>query len=288
MRREITGAWIDSIVDPALEASLEAGREIMEVYRSDFSVETKDDSSPLTEADRRSHAVIKKRLSSTGIPLLSEEGRQIPYDIRREWERLWIVDPLDGTKEFVSRNGEFTVNIALVMCGRPVFGVVFVPVHGVIYWGSPSGAFRARIGDEEMSRSLDITSMKKRAVRIESRRNTHRPLTIVASRSHSTPEQEAFVQKMEKLFGGVSYIIAGSSLKFCRVAESSADLYPRFGPTMEWDTAAGQAVCEAAGASVLNMETGRPLEYNKPDLKNPWFVVTSDTSLVSSLEIEPG
>ncbi len=239
-----------------------AGEAILEVYEGPIAVETKDDRSPLTAADRASHRVIAAGLRrlTPEIPVLSEEGRAMPHAERGGWVRLWVVDPLDGTKEFIKRNGEFTVNIALVEGGAPVLGVVYVPVRRVFTGGGGGGGAWRQEGDRAPApihvRKADPAS----------------GLTVVQSRSHPSPELEAYLAGL-KVAESVS---VGSSLKLCAVAEGRADLYPRLGPTMEWDTAAGQAVVEGAGGKVLDRE-GRPLVYNKPELLNPYFVVTGDS-----------
>ena len=274
----------DDLLVLAARAAVLAGRATIEVYRSEIEVELKADNSPLTLADRRSHDLIVERLNPTGIPILSEEGRDIPPAQRRAWRRLWIVDPLDGTKEFVKRLGEFTVNIALVEDLRPTLGAVFVPVKNTLYFGrTEDGSFRledsgaiadlaAGAGDENPRTVLDRLLARSRRLPIDV--EPHAPFVIVGSRSHQTPELHAYVDNKRRELGEVTFLSAGSSLKYCLVAEGRADVYPRLGPTMEWDTAAGQVIAEAAGASVLRHDTGEPLRYNKEDLLNPWHVAT--------------
>ncbi len=258
----------------AMEAVLAAGGAILDVYHSDFEVEHKADDSPLTLADRRAHEIIVSGLEGFGLPVLSEEGRDIPYSERREWATFWLVDPLDGTKEFVKRNGEFTVNIALVRERRPVLGVIYVPVQDKLFWGTAeSGAWRvdgaAGSGLAARLRAQDMTG----AVKLPCPAQCPETYTIIGSRSHKGPDLDAFIEEMRRRHGAVDYISAGSSLKICRVAEGAAHIYPRLGPTMEWDTGAGQAIAESAGAVVLQYGTQEPLLYNKEDLLNPWFVV---------------
>ncbi|MBI5492217.1 MAG: 3'(2'),5'-bisphosphate nucleotidase CysQ [Deltaproteobacteria bacterium] len=240
------------------ELAFRAGAEILKVYASGvFETSYKEEGSPLTLADRRSNEVIAKGLSSITphLPVLSEESRQEGYARRRDWGRFWMVDPLDGTKEFIKRNGEFTVNIALIEGGRAILGVVFAPVLGVCYLAAKGeGAFRVKNGFEE---------------RIYARPYSGGPLRVVASRSHRGPELEAFLGRLS----GAELVNMGSSLKLCLVAEGAAHLYPRFGPTMEWDTAAAQCVVEEAGGSVTDMK-GQRLLYNKEDLLNPYFIVS--------------
>ena len=273
----------EKLITTAIRACLEAGKAILDVYHSDFAVEHKEDKSPLTLADKRSHDIIVKHLSEFGIPLLSEEGRDIPFKERKSWHTLWIIDPLDGTKEFIKRNGEFTVNIALVQQGRPVIGVIFVPDRNTLYVAETNmGSYRL---DDDKQLELLAQSLENKganfsldeilsyAVKLPLARSNTRPFTIMGSRSHLSKEVEDFVAQKRQEYGEVTFISAGSSLKLCLVAEGEADIYPRLGPTMEWDIAAGQVVAEGAGATVLRHDNGTPLTYNKEDLLNPWFVV---------------
>lgn len=274
----------------ALLAAKEAGRAILEIYSRDFDVWYKNDKTPLTMADQRSHDIIVAYLSDQavdGLPILSEEGKDIPFKQRSRWEYFWLVDPLDGTKEFVKRNGEFTVNIALVHRNRPVLGVIYVPVKDVLYFAAEGlGAYKSD-GSDVFELIRDKASEKEKAglLRTIIDRSVKLPvndsqnaindskLTIVGSRSHSTKEIDDFVEAMEKKYKEIEFISVGSSLKFCLVAERKADVYPRQGSTMEWDTAAGQVIVEQAKGSVLNLETDEPLRYNKEKLLNPWFIV---------------
>jgi 3'(2'), 5'-bisphosphate nucleotidase len=258
----------------AIRCALEAGEAILDVYDSaDMQVEEKADHSPLTLADRRAHDIIKTAIGVFGIPVLSEEGRTIDFAERRQWPRMWIVDPLDGTKEFIKRNGEFTVNIALAEAGLPTLGVIFVPVTDCLYFADlERGAFRI---DGCLKAGVDggLAELIENAQRLPLKRDKERPFTIMGSRSHATPELDAYVDAMRRKYGEVEFISAGSALKICQVAEGRADVYPRLGPTMEWDTAAGQAIAEASGARVLRHDDGQPLTYNKENLLNPWFIV---------------
>lgn len=241
-----------------VELAREAGRSVMEVYSRPFSVEYKEDLSPLTEADSASHRVIAAGLAAIapGVPVISEEGESVSFNERRGFGRFWLVDPLDGTKEFIKRNGEFTVNIALIEDGAPVMGVVYAPAKGLMYYAEKGdGAFSEGEGESPVRLRSGMAGPGVRAV---------------VSRSHPDARIEAFL-------GGYdvsSRVEAGSSLKFCIVAEGRADLYPRFGETWEWDTAAGHAVAAEAGASVT-LPDGNPLAYNKESLKNPGFIVAS-------------
>lgn len=269
MRRSF--AAMKALLATAIRAAHEAARVILEVYDSgDFEVATKEDDSPLTRADVASHAVIMKHLTPTGIPVLSEEGREIPYSERSSWPELWVVDPIDGTKEFIKRNGEFTVNIALVRDGLPVLGVILVPVTGALYFGqADQGAWKAECPP---TAAMDFSDVQEAAVPLPLPRGD-RPYTAVASRSHMSPETEAFIEGLKQEHGSVATISKGSSLKLCMVAEGKADSYPRFAPTMEWDTAAGQAICMAAGFDVIDRETGQTMRYNRENLLNAWFLV---------------
>ncbi len=244
------------LLDVAIRAALAAGRDIMAIYddpAADFGIERKADNSPLTRADKAAHARIMTFLEPTDIPVLSEEGAHLPFEVRRHWQRLWIVDPLDGTKEFIKRNGEFTVNIALVEDGTPVMGVIYVPVKEQLYYGiQGEGAWK-----QEPKTQLCPP----------------RPYTVVASRSHLSPETETFIEALRREHPDLQLVSSGSSLKICLVAEGRADIYPRHAPTMEWDTAAGHAIALAAGCRVVDATTGEPLTYNKEDLHNPWFIV---------------
>jgi 3'(2'), 5'-bisphosphate nucleotidase len=249
-----------ALIEPVVAIALRAGRAILDIYGSDFAVELKDDRSPLTEADRAAHAIIVEGLRTLPerLPVLSEESAAREIEDRRRWQRFWLVDPLDGTKEFIKRNGEFTVNIALIEDHEPVLGVVYAPVLGSVYAGAAGlGAFKQSDG---------------RRTPIAVRRPAAEPLRVVGSRSHANPELEAFLDSL----GPHELKPMGSSLKICRVAEGEADLYPRLGPTSEWDTAAAQAVLLAAGGSMMDL-TGQPLAYNaRESLLNPHFLALGD------------
>ena len=246
-------------IEPLLRLAREAGDAVMAVYNdTDFStvVDFKSDNSPLTLADKASHRVIAKSLSTLfpEIPVISEEGEQTDYEVRRHWEYFWLVDPLDGTKEFIKRNGEFTINIALIHKDHPVAGVVYTPVTDTMYYGIIGGEARKSERGEVTPLRINNSEIKRIAVR---------------SKSHPSPEEEVVLDK----FGAKDSISVGSSLKFCMVAEGKADIYYRHGPTMEWDTAAGQAVVEAAGGMVyLGQTTDQPFRYNKPSLLNGSFL----------------
>lgn len=260
-----------NLVNLSVVAAIAAGKEILEVYKQDFSVETKSDNSPLTIADKQSHEVIKAALANTEYPLLSEEGKQLSYDERKAWGTFWLVDPLDGTKEFIKKNGEFTVNIALVKDHSPIIGVVYVPVTGVLYYGAEGmGSHMVTITGDVTAENVEEVLAGAIALPVA---GTAKAYTIVASRSHNSPETEVFIEAKRKIHGEVDIVSSGSSIKLCLVAEGKAQVYPRLAPTMEWDTAAGHGVAKYAGCRVYNYETNTDLVYNKENLLNPWFVV---------------
>ncbi|RJQ68902.1 MAG: 3'(2'),5'-bisphosphate nucleotidase [Desulfobacteraceae bacterium] len=262
----------------AIQAACQAGRKILELYATDIKVEHKADHSPVTVADKQAHTIIRSILAPSALPLLSEEGRDIPFEQRRAWKYYWLVDPLDGTKEFIKRNGEFTVNIALMDVDRPIGGVIYVPVMDRLYFAEKNrGAYKvtdaqATLGRIKAMDAVALDELIASAQRLPNRQAA-RPFTLAGSRSHATQELEDYLAQVRSAKKDIAFISAGSSLKFCLVAEGAADQYPRLGPTMEWDTAAGQAVAEAAGAHVLEFEGRTPLRYNKKSLLNPWFIV---------------
>lgn len=258
------------LIEPLVDLAGKAGDRILEVYSTEFDVESKEDESPLTMADLASHNTLVAGLSGLApdIPVLSEEGGMPPFEERSKWHRYWLIDPLDGTKEFVNRNGEFTVNIALIVQHEPVLGIVHVPVRNVTYVGCEGHGADRRHRDEQPAR-------------IHVARTSGHPARIVGSRSHRGDSLEAFLRSV----GDHELVPMGSSLKFCVVADGDADVYPRLGPTSEWDTAAAQAVVEQAGGSVVTAD-GNRLAYNtKDDILNPWFVVigASDRDWVALL-----
>ena len=250
-------------VKEIIEVTRKAGDAIMAIYSTDdFAVVDKSDNSPLTKADNASNDVINAMLKSSypDIPIISEENKAIDYSERKDWDWFWLVDPLDGTKEFIKKNGEFTVNIALVHNGKPVLGVVGVPARNHIYYAAAgSGAFKIDENGNE-------TPLKVNAPRADS-------IALIGSRSHPSPEFDAYLKEMESRYANVDFVAAGSSLKFCLIAEGKADVYPRLGPTMEWDTGAGHAVVLEAGARVKVFGGDSDLQYNKENLLNPFFIV---------------
>jgi 3'(2'), 5'-bisphosphate nucleotidase len=263
---------IEDLLLPAVRAAILAGAEILKVYASDFSIEFKDDRSPLTLADKNAHWAIATSLAFSGIPMLSEEGADIPFSERKELEHLWIVDPLDGTKEFVKKNGEFTVNIALIRNHVPVLGVIYQPTESLLYFGCEGlGSFKSADIKPDFVVPKTISELPGfcQSLPLPSTRSS---VIVSCSRSHLNDETSAFVSGLERNLGAISFLQSGSSLKFCKVAEGSADVYPRFGPTMEWDTAAGQAIAENAGSEVLDWSTGKRMLYNREQLLNSSFI----------------
>lgn len=247
-------------IEHVISVAKEAGEKILQFYNSEIEVEFKGDQSPLTAADKASHTVISEKLKEEypEIPILSEEGMEIPFEERSKWDQFWLVDPLDGTKEFIKKNGEFTVNIALIENNQPVLGVVYLPVTNEVYYATQGqGAFKRNKDQEIQLQVEDITKGQS--------------LKLVESRSHPSEELVRLKENLQKNFK-VSSVQRGSSLKICAVAEGMADLYPRLGPTMEWDTAAGHAVVEAAGGMLVDLK-GNALLYNKGSLKNDYFIV---------------
>lgn len=252
-----------------------AGNEILKVYSgNDFQVETKSDKTPLTIADKKSNDVIVNKLSLVlpAIPILSEESKKTPFQIRKEWEYLWIVDPLDGTKEFIKKNGEFSINLALVKDSIPVFGILYLPVKDILFYAAKGyGAYK----QDNSGRFTRILNNKKCE---EYEQITDSPKRIIISRSHYTVETQQFVEEIKKQFSKVQLLSVGSAMKIAYLAEGKADIYPRLAPTMEWDIAAGQIILEESGGEILDFYEKIPLIYNKENLRNPWFVAYKDSN----------
>ncbi len=280
-------------IDDVLEIAKKAGKEVLKIYNKEFDIEYKDDKSPLTEADKASHQIIdyglkmldnkliqnpKSSIQNFHIPILSEEGKDIPYEERKKWEYFWMIDPLDGTKEFIKKNGEFTINIALIHKNKPIFGVVYAPVLDWLYFNDNNNAYKIEKG------TIFKLPMQNPTSKIQ-----NQIYTIVASKSHLNEETKKFIDnlksKIQNSKSKIKFISIGSSLKLCLVAEGKADIYPRLAPTMEWDTAAADAIVRKAGKNVYiynpksiiqNLESDieiQLLTYNKSNLLNPWFVV---------------
>ena len=256
---------IENLTKTAVNAALEAGKQILDVYYNhNFDIELKPDKSPLTIADKRANNIIAEYLKPTKIPVLSEEGKTISFSERKSWELFWLVDPLDGTKEFIKRNGEFTVNIALIENGSPVAGVVYVPVGKEMYYANFNGSYKSDFDEESNS----LKNVRKLPLKVEKEF-----FVVAGSKSHMNAETESFIQKLEPNGKPVKMISKGSSLKICMIAAGEVDVYPRLAPTMEWDTAAAHAIVKFAGKNIFRFQTCEPLVYNKENLLNPWFVV---------------
>ena len=256
----------------AIKAAIAGGEAIMQVYESeDFGIETKEDASPLTLADKKANKVINSYLQKTQIPIISEENEQLSFETRKTWNRCWIVDPLDGTKEFIKRNGEFTVNIALIEKDTSVVGVIYVPATKELYFGSveEGKSYKLHVS-EEFSEELLEKAGEIRPASIDNK------IRVVGSRSHMNDETLDYVKRLKDKYNKeVEIVSKGSSLKLCLVAEGKADVYPRLAPTMEWDTAAGDAICRAVGLKVIDQDTGEEMKYNREELLNNYFLVSA-------------
>lgn len=254
-------------IDEIKSIAVSAGKLIMQIYEKDFSIEYKDDNSPLTEADTKSNELICDRLKTLypEIPIMSEENKQVGYETRKNRDCYWCIDPIDGTKEFIKKNGEFTINIALICKSIPVLGVVYAPALQELYSAKKGeGAFK-----EVLSAKYEVLSKDK--LPLIAQKNLKEKITVVASKSHLSSETQAFIDNLDAKV--IEQVSKGSSLKLCMVAEGEADIYPRLAPTMEWDTAAADAIVREAGKMTYKFESQKPLMYNKENLLNPWFVV---------------
>lgn len=255
----------------ALVAAVEASHKIMDIYNHEFEAIIKEDGSPLTKADLASTTIIQRHLEPLGIPITGEETEKLDYSIRKNWTECWCVDPLDGTKEFISKNGEFAVNIALIENGTPTFGLIASPVNEEIIFGSKElGVYIS---------SFENIENESNWIKINTPRKVNSPLILTASRSHGSGLLEGFIAEIKRISPEMKQISKGSSLKFFDLAKGEVDIYARFAPTMEWDIAPGQAILEALGGSVINVETGMPLTYNKADLLNPFFIAKTKAIL---------
>ncbi len=261
------------LLPKVIVTAIEAGKETLEVYKTDFSVEIKSDDSPVTLADKRAHEVIEKGLGFSEFPILSEEGRDIPYSERYKWKHFWMIDPLDGTKEFIKKNSEFTVNIALIEDGQPILGVIYVPVYDLLYYASKVGSFKLENATKHIDKAIDLVTIEKLSLKLPFiKESASDKLTIVASKSHLNQKTVDYIEELKKDNPNISSVSRGSSLKLCLIAEGTADLYPRFGPTMEWDIAAGCAIIKYAGATINQAANNKPLVFNKENLVNPEFI----------------
>ncbi len=256
---------IQSFIPIVLQACVEASQAIMQIYETDFDPTIKNDGSPVTKADVLSNAIIKRALEHTGIPAIMEESINASFDTRKEWDSVWIVDPLDGTKEFIKKNGEFAICIALVHRNQPVLGFIASPVSQEVLFGGKELPVKLA--------SFDTINQPSEWKSVTHKPEVNHPLKIAGSRSHHSGNELKFNQSMRGVFGEVEFIKKGSALKFFDLALGNADVYPRFAPTMEWDIAAGQAIIEALGGMVVHAETEQALRYNKENLYNPYFIV---------------
>jgi 3'(2'), 5'-bisphosphate nucleotidase len=263
------------LLEIAIKAAIKAGDIIEYIYENDdFELEIKQDNTPLTKADKEANAIINVFLDRTLIPVISEENKEINYEKRKLWKQCWVVDPLDGTKEFLKKNNEFTVNIALVENGKPILGVIFSPISKDLYYANvpDKKAYKITISnnDDYSENWFDDT------YRITPQKTDAAVLKVIGSRSHMNDDTKKFINNLSAHYSSIEMISKGSSLKFCLIAEGKADIYPRFAPTMEWDTAAGQAICEAVGIHVISKRTLQDLTYNKPNLLNSEFIVSNN------------
>ncbi len=262
---------LPSIYTLAIQAAIDASFVVMKYYEAGFSSENKLDGSPVTEADKASSDLIHSHLAKTKIPIIGEEILNIDFSLRKNWTENWCVDPLDGTKEFIKKNGEFVINIAHIQQGKPVFGIIVSPVLKKILIGGPTfGVY--------------LTSFTSKGIlgdwkKLETPLKANEPMVLISSRSFHSPKTEEFVRQLRHSYGELVYIEKGSALKFFDLAEGKADIYPRFAPTMEWDIAAGQAILEAMGGTIVDVLHQRPLCYNKEDLYNPYFIAQTQASL---------
>jgi 3'(2'), 5'-bisphosphate nucleotidase len=264
---------ISELCKLAITASIDAGKEIMKVYNADDQkVQTKGDDSPLTQADLNSNSKIIEYLEQTNIPVISEEIKNFDFSKRKDWNECWIIDPMDGTKEFVNRNGEFTVNIALLRNNKLEIGIIYAPVLHTLYYtdAETASAYKCHV---EWDSEFKMEQVLNNSTLLVPHKDATK-LKVVASKSHLNQETKDYIDSISKEDAReLETVSVGSSLKFCLIAEGKAEVYPRFGPTMEWDTAAGQAICEAVGLQVSSIENKKPLQYNKEDLYNPFFLV---------------
>lgn len=258
------------LADIAIEAAINASREIITIYHRSFHQEIKEDGSPVTEADLASSKIIQSILDISSIPIIGEELENSSYDERSNWVQTWIVDPLDGTKEFIKRNDEFAINIALVENGKPIFGLIASPTEEhILIGGKDLGVFFF---------SFDNAGQSKNWIEVQPAK-LNSPIIMAGSRSHHSGSVLKYINELKTIFQDIEFIKKGSALKFIDLALGKADVYPRFAPTMEWDIAAGQAIMEALGGTVIHAESGDPLTYNKANLYNPYFIAKSKAFL---------
>ena len=261
----------EDILKASIHAALKAGDSMLKIYNNGFEVEIKSDLSPVTIADTQSHDIIQSELNVFNLPILSEEGMIADYDERKKWETFFLIDPLDGTKEFINKNDDFTVNIAVINNGIPILGVVFTPATKELYFASENFGSNKISNASLIKPEMSLNDIIKLSVKLPLS-SCNNKYVVVASRSHTNEMTEKFIKKIEEEKGDIEIISRGSSLKLCMIAEGIANIYPRFGRTMEWDIAAGHAVVKYSGGKVVNAETGKEIIYNKPELGNPFFI----------------
>jgi 3'(2'), 5'-bisphosphate nucleotidase len=274
----LNAAQREYLVPKAYNAALRAGSVILDVYRrkGEYDIDLKRDLTPITEADRQAHAVIKEYLGHTHVPMLSEEGREMRFDERRDWDMFWLVDPLDGTKEFIKGNNEFTVNIALVVNNRPVVGVIYVPWFNKIYFCEKGhGSFTKHDVLPDAAAEFSYEEVFSGAVELPLKRERNSPLRIAVSRSHKNAETEKHIEALQELHPDAMIVEQGSSYKFCMLAEGDIDYYVRTSNTYEWDTAAGEIILSEVGGTTKSLPDLGKFAYNKESLVNPWFVCRS-------------
>lgn len=257
----------------AIRASVEAGMHIIRIYKSNhYNTVYKEDESPVTMADIKSHETIRHRLLTSSLPILSEEESNIPFSQRKSWEYFWLVDPLDGTREFLKKNDEFTVNIALIKRNAPSAGIIYSPAKQILYFSAPEeGVFRLKSAESYVFEADSLQFLQDCSDKLPYD-VTRDEITVISSRSFHSADTEKYILALKERFQNITLISTGSALKFGLIAEGKADIYPRLAPTMEWDVAAGHAILKELGYSVIDVKTGDPLVYNKPDLMNPWFI----------------
>lgn len=259
----------NNLLEIAVKAAVAAGEKTLTFFNRELDVLNKEDNSPLTLADLEANQIINEILQKTNIPILSEENKLVPFTDRKGWKEYWLVDPLDGTKEFINSSPEYTVNIALIKNNYPIAGIVYAPVLKELYYASVElGSFK--VTEPGM---LDFKLIHKKAQRLPFKANHNNKLIIVASRSHIIAETQVFIEKLKKYTNNLELLSIGSSLKLCMIAEGKADIYPRLGPTMEWDIAASHAIAEFAGCRIFQFSDQKKLMYNKKELRNPGFIV---------------
>jgi 3'(2'), 5'-bisphosphate nucleotidase len=258
----------------AINAAIRAGAKIMEVYESgELHIKAKSDLTPLTLADTLAHEEIKSNLAVTRIPVISEEGRSIAYDERSSWDLFWMVDPLDGTDEFINRTSDFTVNIALIQNGYPTIGIVYAPAYKRIYFAvKERGSYHKNNVKPDINAQFNYDEMIENSVKLPIYNTNSNSLIVVTSRLHISPDTSDYVNELQKKYPDITVIRRGSSLKMCMLAVGKADIYPRLDTTWEWDTAASQLIAEEAGFTVCSVEDEKRLSYNKENMQNPWFI----------------